>query len=132
MDPTTARGKGAGDHVGISPERDTLPRGPPGGPRSGDRTSRRNSPQSTVTIEAAGLLLLICVGFGMLIGTAWTVQALQPKLHRQADERRKLNAEWQAVRQAQHVNRLIRCPRCGYPLSRGAVYFDDDEPNDDD
>jgi hypothetical protein len=123
--------EGAGDHVSISPERDTLPRGPAVGPRSGNGTSRRDPPQSTVTIQGVGLILLTCVCFGMLLGTAWTVQATQPKLRRQAEERRRLNAEWQAVRHAQHSTQLIRCPRCGYPLS-GALYFEDDEPDDDD
>jgi hypothetical protein len=80
-----------------------------------------------VTTQAAGLILLACVCFGMLLGTAWTIQATQPKLRRQAEERRRLNAEWQAVRHARHSAQLIRCPRCGYPLSQGALYFEDDE-----
>jgi hypothetical protein len=42
--------------------------------------------------------LLIC--FGILLGTAWTTQILQPKLRRQAEERRRLNQEWVAVRTA--------------------------------
>jgi hypothetical protein len=85
-----------------------------------------------VTTQAAGLILLACVCFGMLLGTAWTIQATQPKLRRQAEERRRLNAEWQAVRHARHSAQLIRCPRCGYPLSQGALYFEDDESDDDD
>jgi hypothetical protein len=68
----------------------------------------------------------------MLLGTTWSVQATQPKLRRQAEERRRLNAEWQAVRYAQRSTQLIRCPRCGYPLSERSLYFDDDEPDDDD
>jgi hypothetical protein len=34
----------------------------------------------------------------MLLGTTWTVQALQPTLRRQAEECRRLNEEWLALR----------------------------------
>ncbi|MGH3672989.1 MAG: hypothetical protein ACRDSH_20560 [Pseudonocardiaceae bacterium] len=87
-----------------------------------------------MTTQAAVLILLACLCLGMLLGTAWTAQALQPKLRRQAVERRKLNAEWQAVRDSRHSARLVRCPRCGCPLSQGAWYpeEEDDDPDDDD
>ncbi len=93
--------------------------------------SRRNPPQSAVSVQAAGLSLLACLCFGVLLGTAWTVQALQPKLRRQAEERRRLNAEWQAVRHARQTAQLIQCPRCGCLLSDGA-YFEEGELDDDD
>ena len=125
-------GKGAGDHVGISPERDTLPRGPASGPRSGNETSRRNPPQCAVTIQAAGLVLLACLCVGMLLGTTWTVQALQPKLRRQAEERRRLNAEWQAIQDAQQSVQSVWCPRCGCLLPARPRYITEgDEPDDD-
>jgi hypothetical protein len=57
-------------------------------------------------------VLLICLG--LLLGATWATQALQPKLRHQAEERRRLNAEWVAVRAARH--RLETCPRCGYQL----------------
>jgi hypothetical protein len=49
-----------------------------------------------VIIEVLGGVLLICLG--LLLETSWTVQALQPTLRRQAEERRRLNEEWSAVR----------------------------------
>jgi uncharacterized paraquat-inducible protein A len=81
--------------------------------------SRRNTPQSTVTLEILGAVLLICLG--VLLGTAWTIQALQPRLHRQAAERRKLNEEWTAVRSARRQRGL--CPRCGSSLSEQDWYI---------
>lgn len=57
--------------------------------------------------------LLICLG--LLLGATWTAQAIQPKLRVQAEERRRLNDEWIALRAArQHFS---HCPRCGYPLT---------------
>ncbi len=81
--------------------------------------SWRNPPPSTVTIQMLGAVLLVCLG--LLLGSSWTVQALQPKLRRQAEERRRLNEEWStifAVRTQQDT-----CPRCGSPLSEESYYF---------
>ena len=95
--------------------------------------SRRNPPQYTMTIQAAVLILLACLCLGMLLGTTWTAQALQPKLRRQADERRRLNAQWQAFQDTRRSLQLVRCPRCGCLLPEGAWYFDEeDDPDDDD
>jgi hypothetical protein len=58
-------------------------------------------------------VLLVCLG--LLLGTAWTTQALQPRLRRHADERRRLDEEWLAVRAARRHR--SECPRCGRPLS---------------
>ena len=118
------------DHVDISPERDTLPRSPAGRPRSGSETSWRNAPQSTVTIEVLGAILLICLG--MLLGTTWTTQALQPQLRRQAEERRQLNEEWSAVRTARQQRGT--CPRCASVLTDRDWYIAPmivDDPSDD-
>jgi hypothetical protein len=71
------------------------------------------TPPSMVIIEVLGGVLLICLG--LLLGTSWTVQALQPTLRRQAEERRRLNEEWSAVRIARR--QWTECPRCGSPLS---------------
>jgi hypothetical protein len=62
-----------------------------------------------VTLQVLIGVLLICLG--LLLGSTWTIQALQPKLRRQAEERRRLNEEWLAV----HTARRHRgeCPRCG-------------------
>jgi hypothetical protein len=59
-----------------------------------------------------GSALLVC--FGLLLGATWTIQALQPKLNHQAEERRRLDAEWVAVRAARRQRG--RCPRCASPL----------------
>ena len=58
-----------------------------------------------MTIQVAGLIILLVLCSGILLGTSWTVQALQPNLRRQAKERRRLNAAWEEVRanlQQQH------------------------------
>jgi hypothetical protein len=123
--------EGAGDHVGITLERDTLPRGPVGWPRAGNEASRRDPPQSGVTVEATILIVLVCLCFGILLGTAWTIQALQPKLRRQAQERRRINAEWEALRNTQQSVKLDRCPRCGCHMSEGSWYFEEYEPDGD-
>jgi hypothetical protein len=54
-----------------------------------------------MTITSMGWLLLgaaLLVLLGVLLGSSWTIQALQPKFRRQAEERRKLNEEWAALR----------------------------------
>ena len=66
---------------------------------------------------AAGLL--VCLG--LLLGGAWTIQAVQHKLRRQAEERRRLNAEWSVVRTAHR--QPDECPRCSTLLSEGDWYF---------
>jgi hypothetical protein len=58
-------------------------------------------------------MLLVCLG--LLLGTTWTTQALQPRLRHQAEERRRLNEEWLTIRNALQVR--DECPRCGCLLS---------------
>lgn len=65
-------------------------------------------------IQVLVSVLLLCLG--LLLGSSWTLQALQSKLHRQAEERRRLNDEWSAVRAIRH--QLDHCPQCGTPLSK--------------
>jgi cell division protein FtsL len=57
------------------------------------------------------LSAVLMLSLGALLGTAWTTQASQPKLRRQAEERRRLNNEWSALRAARQQQR--GCPRCG-------------------
>jgi hypothetical protein len=102
------------------------------GPRSGNETSRRDPPQCTVTIQALVLILLACLCVGVLLGTAWTVQVLQPRLRRQAEERRRLNAEWQAIRDTRGSVHVVRCPRCGCLIGESDMYDEDDDDWDDD
>lgn len=124
--------EGAGDHVDISPERDALPRSPAAAPQPGSETSWRSTPQCAVTLIVLGAVLLVCLG--LLLGTTWTIQALQHRLRQQAEERRRLNAEWSAVRTARQQRGT--CPHCASPLSerdwsvapRDVV----DPPDDDD
>ncbi len=66
-----------------------------------------------MTIQVLSAVLLVCLG--LLLGSSWTIQAVQPKLHRQAEERRRLTEEWLAVRTARRQRG--RCPRCGSALS---------------
>lgn len=124
--------EGVCSRVDISPERDAPPRTPADEPRFGSGTSsRRSTPQCTVALMVLGAVLLVCLG--LLLGATWTVQALQPKLRRQAEERRRLNEEWVAVRVAYQQQRI--CPRCtsplykpGWPIAPVAV---EDPPDDD-
>ncbi|MGH3773054.1 MAG: hypothetical protein ACRDRW_16955 [Pseudonocardiaceae bacterium] len=102
-----------GDHVNISPERDAPPRGPVGGLRSGSGASWRYAAQSPVTLPVLVGALLVCLG--LLLGSTWTAQALQSRSSQQAEERRRLNEEWLAVRAA--LQQRDQCPRCGRPLS---------------
>jgi hypothetical protein len=78
---------------------------------------------------AAVLLILI----GLLLGATWTTQALQSNLRHRAEERRRLNEEWAAVRATRHYGQA--CPYCAYPLTDQDWYGEEsivEEPSDDD
>ena len=108
-----------------------LPRSTAGEPWAGSGTSWWNTPPSTVTIQVLGAVLLVC--FGLLLGWSWTIQAVQRKLRQQAEERRRLNEEWSAVRAARRQRGT--CPRCASPLSERDWYFAPtlvERPGDDD
>ena len=83
-----------------------------------------------------GLILLVAglaVGFGLLLGTTWTIQAMQPRLRRQAQERRQLNEEWVAIRFARQQQG--RCPYCALWLAEYAqnlMQAPAEDPPDDD
>ena len=64
-------------------------------------------------------VLLVCLG--LLLGTAWTAHALQSNLRRQAEERRRLDEEWSAVRAIRRQRG--ECPWCASPLSEWGWYF---------
>lgn len=72
-----------------------------------------------MTIEVLVAILLVCLG--ILLGTTWTTEALQPMLRRQAEERRRLNEEWSAVRTARRQRGT--CPRCASPLTERNWYI---------
>lgn len=75
-----------------------------------------------------GAVLLVCLG--LLVGSAWTTQALEPRLRRQAEERRKLNEEWLAVRTARQQHG--ECPYCGIPRHwHIAPMVGENQPDDD-
>ena len=90
---------------------------------------RRNAPLTVVIMASAGLL--ICLG--LLLGASWTGQLLQSEFRRRAEERRKLNEEWQEVRTARQRS---QCPRCRTPLSEQDFYLKttvvEELPYDDD
>ena len=73
-------------------------------------------------------LAALLVIFGLLLGSTWTTQALQPKLRQQAEERRRLNEQWAAVRAARQ--RRGRCPRCAVPLSE-CDWYPEHPPRED-
>ena len=68
----------------------------------------------TIQVLVLGVLLLACLG--LLLKATWTIQALQPKLRQQAEERRRLNKEWRAVRTVRRHQG--ECPHCARPLSK--------------
>lgn len=103
----------ARDGIDICLGRGMLAGGPAVKPRREIATSWPNARPCTMTVQVLSVVLLICLG--MLLGASWTIQALQPKLCRQAEERRRLNEEWRAVRTARQQRR--QCPSCGGPLS---------------
>ena len=84
-----------------------------------------------MNLQVLSGVLLVCIG--LLLGGTWTTQALQPRLRRQAEERRRLNEEWLAIRTA-HRQRG-ECPRCGSPLSQECWYIApttvEDQPDDE-
>ncbi len=57
----------------------------------------------TVVLHLLVAVLLVCLG--LLLGATWTIQAMQYRLRRQAEERRRLNAEWAALRTARRRRR---------------------------
>lgn len=71
-------------------------------------------------VQLLSSLLLICLG--LLLGTTWTVQALRPKLDRQAEERRRLNAEWATIYSIRR--RQVRCTRCEYMRTEVGLRFE--------
>ncbi len=84
-----------------------------------------------MTLQVLSGVLLVCLG--LLLGTVWTTHALQPNLRRQAEERRRLDEEWSAVRAIRRQRGA--CPRCASPLSEWDWYFApilvEDRPDDD-
>lgn len=73
-----------------------------------------NRRQFAMIIQVLVFVLLLCLG--LLLGSSWTLQAIRPQIRRQAEERRRLNDEWSAVRAIRHE--LDHCPHCGAPLSK--------------
>lgn len=72
-----------------------------------------------MTAQLVAGMLLVCLG--LLLGASWTIQAVQPKLRRQAEERRRLNEEWSAVRTARRQR--AECPHCATQLSERDWYY---------
>jgi cell division protein FtsL len=87
--------------------------------------------QATASLQVVVAALLVC--FGLLLGASWTTQALQSRLRQQAEERRRLNEEWSAVRTARRQRG--ECPRCRSPSSERdwhhAPEIVNDQPDDD-
>ncbi|HET9117636.1 MAG TPA: hypothetical protein VFN75_06110 [Pseudonocardiaceae bacterium] len=78
-----------------------------------------------------GATLLVCLG--LLLGSTWTVQALQARFRRLAQERRRLNDEWSAMRRGRRQQG--QCARCARPLCEQDWYLTQtmiQEPSDDD
>ena len=78
-----------------------------------------------------GGLLLICLG--MLLGATSANQLRQSQLRRQAEERRRLNNEWAAIRAV--YRQQAECPCCAFPLYEQNRYFAptsiEERPDDD-
>jgi hypothetical protein len=65
-----------------------------------------------VILLVFGSLLLVCLG--MLSGATWATQLNHGQLRRQAEERRRLNDEWAAIRAIRRQQ--DECPTCASPL----------------
>lgn len=82
-----------------------------------------------IELMFGGLLVFL----GMLLGTTWTTQATRARTRRQAQERRRLNEEWAAIRTVRRQQ--TECMRCASPLYERNWYFgstDVEERADDD
>ena len=130
--PLVSRMRKGSDHVDISPEHDTFLLALAIEPQGKSETSWRGVPQSAVILSLLSVLLLVCLG--VLLGAAWTIKACEPKRRRQAEERRRLDEEWLAVRTARRGRG--ECPRCGVVLVERDWYIAptivDDASDDDD
>ncbi len=77
--------------------------------REATEQPRRDVPVITMSalwIAGIGGLLMLCIG--LLLGSSWTVQALDRRCRRLARERREFNAWRRAVQEAD-----LRCSWCG-------------------
>ena len=101
------------DHVDIKLEHNAFALGMASRPQPGSGMSWRNAPEGAMSLLALSGTLLICLG--LLLGASWTTQALQSKLSKQAQERRKLDEEWEALRNFRRQQSL--CPHCGALLA---------------
>lgn len=66
-----------------------------------------------------GGLVLVCLG--LLLGTAWTTQVTEVQFRRLAEQRRRLNEEWAAIRTVRRQQ--TECPRCASPPYEENWYF---------
>lgn len=67
-----------------------------------------------VGISRAIVVCLVLLCLGLLLGASWTSQTLLPERCQLAEERRRLNEEWAAVRTARQQR--LHCPRCAGPV----------------
>ena len=83
-----------------------------------------------IELVFGGLLLFF---LGMLIGASWNTQANQSQLRRQAEERRRLNDEWAAIRAVRRQQ--TECLGCASPLYERNWHFaptvGEERPDDD-
>ncbi|HEY6422617.1 MAG TPA: hypothetical protein VIY28_05075 [Pseudonocardiaceae bacterium] len=70
---------------------------------------------STQVLTGMAVVAVLLVCFGLLLGVAWTTQAVQPRLRQWAEERRQLDEEWSRLRTFRH--RRSECPRCARRLT---------------
>jgi hypothetical protein len=78
--------------------------------RKGNESSKQDASSIMMTsIWGVGLIGLLLLFFGVLVGSTWTIQAVNRQYRRLAIERRELN-EWRL--ELQQTN--VRCARCGH------------------
>ncbi|HEY6424194.1 MAG TPA: hypothetical protein VIY28_13280 [Pseudonocardiaceae bacterium] len=89
---------------------------------------------STEMLNWLAIVAVLLVCFGLLLGVAWTTQAVQPRLRQWAEERKQLDEEWSRLRSIRHQRG--ECPRCALHLSERDWYFAPavvaERPEDDD
>lgn|GEM_PF-6935839 len=72
-----------------------------------------------IALLIAGAVVLVCIGG--LVGAAWTTQLMGNVSRRHAEQRRALNAGWQALEDARRAGgESAYCARCHQALSESS------------
>ncbi len=100
------------------------------GRRRGTELSRRDVPPITMTaVWVAGIVGLLLLCLGTLVGSSWTVQALDRQYRRLAIEQRELNESRRTLQETSLP--LTRCVWCAKLIDSSGEDYDDYEDGED-